>query len=337
MKHYIFTVLVIMLLVLPMGANAQNKDMMKGYENDLNNLFDQVFSTDNKENERYNANEELMVIMEEALLQRDSYKWKWNLRKGVSVLSSDDDKFRVITWAVVNESDEFECFGYMQVLNENADVYEICRLQDKTAEIFNPGEVALTDQNWYGCIYTDLITTKHDGRYFYTLLGWNGGDMTTQHRVIEPVYFKKNSTKPSFGQMMFRQGKDSNRNLRRIILKYGKDVNINLSYEDQYVVTMERIKVKEEGRMVNKEIDREQKEKMIVFDQVGPRVQGMEGMYHYYVPTGVESGFVFDRGRWVLKPNVHCKLKANKKLDVIEDNNLPSVYQKREPSYKLKQ
>ena len=280
MKHYIFTVLAIMLLVLPMGANAQNKDMMKGYENDLNNLFDQVFSTDNKENERYNANEELMVIMEEALLQRDSYKWKWNLRKGVSVLSSDDDKFRVITWAVVNESDEFECFGYMQVLNENADVYEICRLQDKTAEIFNPGEVALTDQNWYGCIYTDLITTKHDGRYFYTLLGWNGGDMTTQHRVIEPVYFKKNSTKPSFGQMMFRQGKDSNRNLRRIILKYGKDVNINLSYEDQYVVTMERIKVKEEGRMVNKEIDREQKEKMIVFDQVGPRVQGMEGMYH---------------------------------------------------------
>ena len=31
------------------------------------------------------------------------------------------------------------------------------------------------------------------------------------------------------------------------------------------------------------------------------------------------------------------KLKENKKLDVIEDNNLPSVYQKNEPTYKQKQ
>jgi hypothetical protein len=337
MRYFVATIFAIIGLALPFELEAQNKELMGGYEKDLNSLFEQVFSTENKENERYNANEEVMVIMEEALLQRDSYKWKWRLRKGVSVLTSDDDKFRVITWAVVNDNNEFECFGYMQVLNENADVYEVCRLQDKTADIFNPGEVALTDQNWFGCIYTDLITTKYDGRYYYTLLGWNGGNMTTQHRVIEPVYFKRNSTKPSFGQMMFRQGKDSNRNLRRIILKYAKDININLSYEEQYVVTMDRIKVKEEGRMVHKEIDREKKEMMIVFDQVGPRVPGMEGMYHYYVPTGVESGFMFDRGRWVLKPNVHCKLKENKKLDVIEDNNLPSVYQKNEPTYKQKQ
>ena len=166
MRYFVATIFAIIGLALPFELEAQNKELMRGYEKDLNSLFEQVFSTENKENERYNANEEVMVIMEEALLQRDSYKWKWKLRKGVSVLTSDDDKFRVITWAVVNDNNEFECFGYMQVLNENADVYEVCRLQDKTADIFNPGEVALTDQNWFGCIYTDLITTKYDGRYY---------------------------------------------------------------------------------------------------------------------------------------------------------------------------
>ena len=316
-------------------TNAQNKEMMAGFQTDMNNLFEQVFTAPT-DNERYNANEQLLVVMEEALLQPKSFDWKWELRKGVSVLTSDDDKFRIFTWAVVRDDGDMECFGYIQVLNENADVYEISVLNDMSDEIFNADETPLTETNWFGCIYTDLITTKYDGKYFYTLLGWNGGDAIMQYRVIEPVYFKRNSTRPSFGQMIFRNGKDANKNLRRIILRYGKDANINLKYDDQFVVTKERIKVKQDGRMVNQELEKETPQRMIVFDKVGPRVQGMEGLYQYYVPTGEECGYLFDKGRWVLKPNVHCKLDKNKKLDVIIDNDTPSNYQKAEPRYRVK-
>ena len=316
-------------------ADAQNKEMMSNFQNELNELFDLVFTAPT-DNERYNANEQLMVLMEEALLQPKSFNWEWKLPKMVSVLTSKDNKFRVFTWAVLRDDGEFECFGYMQVLNENADLYEISVLKDMSDEIFNPDETALTDNNWFGCIYTDLITTKHEGKYFYTLLGWNGGNAIMQYRVIEPVYFKKNSTHPSFGQMIFRNGKDGNRNLRRIILRYSKDVNVNLRYDDQFVITKERIKVKQDGRMVNQELERETPERMIVFDKVGPRVQGMEGLYQYYVPTGEECGYLFEKGRWVLMPNVHCKLEKNKKLDVIINNNDPSVYQKKDPGYIVK-
>jgi hypothetical protein len=307
--------LVLILILVCGGVKAQNKEMMSNYQNDINDLFIQVFSTENKDNERYNANEQVMNIMEEALLQPKSFKWDWKLNKAVSVLTSDDDKFRVFTWTVLNDWGEHECFGYMQVYNENADVYEICALRDKSEEIFNPEEVVLSDNAWYGMVYTHLITTKYEGKYFYTLIGWNGGNSIVQRKVIEPVSFKRNSTRPTFGSLMFRNGKNGNKNLRRIIFRYAKDVNINVQYDEQYIVSMERIKVKKDKRTVTQEIDRENKAQMIVFDQVGPRVPGMEGMYQYYVPTGQESGYSFEKGRWVLKQNVRCRLEENKKRD----------------------
>ena len=114
--------LVLILILVCGGLKAQNKEMMSNYQSDINDLFIQVFSTENKDNERYNANEQVMNIMEEALLQPKSFKWDWKLNKAVSVLTSDDDKFRVFTWTVLNDWGEHECFGYMQVYNENADV-----------------------------------------------------------------------------------------------------------------------------------------------------------------------------------------------------------------------
>ena len=92
-------------------ADAQNKEMMSNFQNELNELFDLVFTAPT-DNERYNANEQLMVLMEEALLQPKSFNWEWKLPKMVSVLTSKDNKFRVFTWAVLRDDGEFEWNGY---------------------------------------------------------------------------------------------------------------------------------------------------------------------------------------------------------------------------------
>ncbi len=323
-KKVVFAVL--LMIVFCTKIHAQHKETMLTYQNDLNELFNQVFKAPT-DNERYNANEQVLLLMEEALLQPKSFSWKWNFGKGVSVLKSDDDKFKIFTWAVVRDNGEYECFGYLQVLNENADVYEICALNDKSDDLFNPEEAILDEKNWYGAIYQELITTKYENRTYYTLLGWSGNNTIIQRKVIEPISFKMNSTRPTFGHSIFRNGKNVNKNYRRIIFKYAKDAMVNLQYDKQFLITTERKKIKKNGKMVTQMITNETQMPMIVFDKIGPRVDGMEKLYQYYVPTGQEDGYVFDKGRWVLKENIRCKLDKKKTLDEAKP------LEKKKPAY----
>ncbi len=73
--------------VLCMAAvAAQNKDAMGRYQQELTQLFDKAFNAAT-DNERYNANEQAMLLLEEALLEENSFKWKWTFDSNVSVLT----------------------------------------------------------------------------------------------------------------------------------------------------------------------------------------------------------------------------------------------------------
>lgn len=63
---------------------------------------------------------------------------------------------------------------------------------------------------------------------------------------------------------------------------------------------------------------KDEKLKMIIFDEVGPQVPGMEGLFQYYVPSGVELAYVFVDGKWVLREGAQGRVndkKLNKDFD----------------------
>lgn len=72
---------------------------------------------------------------------------------------------------------------------------------------------------------------------------------------------------------------------------------------------------------------RDEKLKMIIFDEVGPQVSGMEGLYQYYVPSGVELAYVFIDGKWVLREGAQGRVndkKLNKDFDKPIEKNAPA-------------
>lgn len=322
-RNFIMLAVSLALLFVGQNAFAQNKEKMRTYEAELNRLFDKTFNAAT-DNERYNANELVIQLLEEALEINKSFNWKWNFGDNVSVLTSSDDKFRVFTWAVLRDNGEYECFGMMQVLNPKTDEYDVYILNDKSEEIFNPEESTLSVGNWYGAIYQDIITVKSDNKTFYTLLGWTGGNTIIQRKVIEPVVFKSNSSLPTFGLNMFKHDK----NIRRVVLQYSKKATVNLRYDEQYYQVEEKKKVKKNGKMVTVMVPHEETDFMIVYDDVQPVIEGMAGLYQYYVPIGIENAFYFSNGKWILRENIHGRLHEKEKY--IKDF---APLKKKKPAY----
>ena len=313
-----------MMLATTCNLNAQNRDVMSAYQRNMQPLVEKVVSA-STDNERYNANELLVQLFQEALEVDESFHWKWEFGTSISVLTSSDRQFRIITWPVVRDNGEYECFGFVQSYNSKTERYDVYTLHDKSDEIISVNEVLLDPDNWLGCVYQDLVETKHEGKLYYTLIGWSGVNALTQRKVIEPICFRSNSSKPQFGQALFRREK----NLRRVVLEYSSRAMVNVRFDEQVVRTYENKKIKKKGRTINMQVPKEEKMKMILFDEIAPMLPGMEGLPQYNVPTGVEMAYVFNNGRWELRDNAQGRL-ADPKLNK-EFEPLP----KSEPAYKV--
>lgn len=301
------TALVLLLAMVPAVAAAQDKGRMALHQQRLAELL-VLTATAPTDNERYLASEQAVGELSAALEEDASERWKWQLPTVASVLTSPDAMLRIFTWAVVRDNGEYECFGAVQFYNEREEEYQYRLLNDKSEEIMNREESLLTPDNWLGAVYQEIIQTSHGDKTYYTLLGWNGVDNLTERKIIEPVILRGGV--PQFGAPLFRR----ERNLRRVVLEYRNDAMVNLGYEEQYVeeVQRQRVKVRGTNRYRTEEKRKQHKEKMIIFDEVGPQVPGMEGLFQYYVPSGLELAYAFIDGKWELRNGAQGRLKDKK-------------------------
>jgi len=295
-------------LVLMMGGvRAQDKASMQAHQSRLTALIEKV-ATSPTDNERYLASEEAVSVLASALDEDESERWQWQLPDYASVLTSPDGKLRIFTWAVVRDNGEFECFGAVQYYNDKEEAYEYQLLHDKSEDILNREESVLDADNWLGAVYQQIIQSQMGERTLYTLLGWNGVDNLTERKIIEPVIIRGGV--PQFGAPAFRR----ERNLRRVVLEYSNTAMVQLSYETQTVQQIERKRVKVRGSNRRRTVEKvkEHNEKMIIFDEIEPQVPGMEGLYQYYVPSGLELAYVFVDGKWTLQEGAQGRLKDKK-------------------------
>ena len=317
------TILTLAFIVLAFSVQAQDKARMQQYQSRLSVLIEKI-ATAPTDNERYLASEEAVGLLASALEEDGSERWQWQLPRYASVLTSPDGLLRLFTWAVVRDDGEFECFGAVQFYNDKEEEYQYQLLNDKSEEIMNREESVLSASNWFGAVYQDIIQTTHGGKTYYTLLGWNGVDNLTERKIIEPVILRGGV--PQFGAPLFRR----ERNLRRVVLEYRGDAAVQMAYDEQTVQQVTRERVKVNGRYRTVEKTKEYKEKVIIFDEVEPQVAGMEGLFQYYIPSGLEMGYAWVDGKWELRHGTQGRL-TDKKL-----NKTFAPLPKAAPSYEYK-
>jgi hypothetical protein len=280
------------------GGFAQRKSDFTIMEDSIVKLHRSIIS-EREPAIRYQKNQTLLYVLEETLGLNHSMSYPFDSIKTIAVVSSPEKKVRIFTWYLVDDKGVHEHYGFVQAYNETQKRYMVYPLIDKWQKIETPTAKVLACDNWFGALYTKLIEVKGSNGTYYTLLGWNGGTLFSQYKIIEVLTFNYQG-KPVFGSQVFRSYGKNNR-LTRIVFEYSKKGYMYLNYEKQAYTQRSAARNKKTKQYTTEKI----KANMIIFNRLIPMREGLQQMPQIMVgEASLNDAFIEQDGKWVFKQDV---------------------------------
>lgn len=236
--------------------------------------------------ERKNANYAFIKTLVSALKVPNSFLFKFDSVKTISIINSPDNRFRILTWHIANDDGSYRFYGTVQMnTGGNLVMYP---LNDYSPYIKNPEDTLTDNSKWYGAQYYSIIPVYASNNPYYILLGWKGNTIKTTKKVIEVLSFKNN--KPVFGSAVFN---GNGKSRRRVVFEYTRQVSMLLKYEEA--------------------------QHLIVFDHLSPPGKKQQGSPEFYGPDLTYSGYLFKEGRWNYVDNLDMRnLPDNHDADYLD-------------------
>ncbi|MBI4649605.1 MAG: hypothetical protein HY738_24145 [Bacteroidia bacterium] len=279
----------ILFITIPYNIYSQSIShaVFKEYEDSLKYLFNELFEFDGDryvkaDIEKIKYNNLILKTFKDALEIDGSFNYSFDSLNYSGKITSSDGLVHIFTWNVQYENKSFEYFGFIQYYAQKKDKYLLFSLDDKSHEIKDSENQALTAGKWYGALYYSIITKKFKNKTFYTLLGWDGNDALTTKKLIDILCFESDNT-PVFGLSIININAQ---NKKRLIFEYSKNVTMLLRYDD--------------------EIDK------IVFDHLAPMQPSFYGQYQYYGPDMTHDALEFKNGKWEFISDIILKNPKSK-------------------------
>lgn len=209
------------------------------------------------------------------VLTRNSKSYEYpfeKLSKQMSTLKSPDGVFRIFNWNLeLNKYGEHKYYCIVVKYDKKKDNYYIIDCIDKSKYARTPEYTQFTEKKWYGALYYEIIPVQKGSKTIYTLLGWDGNDISSNKKLIETMKFSGN-TKLKFGDPLFKF--DDGKIKRRVIFQYKKDTYMSIKYQ----------KIKK--------VDH------IIFDHLSPTSPELEGIKDWYVTDLSFDAFIWEKGKW---------------------------------------
>ena len=270
--------LIIVLFLISIKASycfAQSKMML--FEDTLA-IYGNILNNDTIQENRTKANYTFIKTLVSSLKEKNSFQYTYDsLQNIISIKKSDDNKFRIFSWFTQNDDGSYRFFGAIQMNNPNK--LELYPLIDQTQQIqisVSLPDSTLTPEKWFGAVYYQILPVLGIKEPYYILLGWKGKNLSTNHKVVETLYFKDG--KPQFGTAVLEKSAKSNDFAKRIVYTYTKEANMLLRY------------IKDE--------------KMIVFDHLVASSEETAGIFDLYAPDLSYDGYKFKSGKWLIQENL---------------------------------
>ena len=190
-------------------------------------------------------------------------------------LSSSDKKIKMLCWNLALENGSF---NYHCIIRHRPDkkTVVVTTLTDNDSDWDRITRKLLQPKNWYGALYYNILTNKHRGKTYYTLLGWDGKDAITNRKIVDVLNVQ--DKRISLGSSIFKADK---RPAHRLVYQYANDAVMSLNFN--------------------------QKEKMIVMDHLAPEDSRLTGQFQFYGPDLSYDGLQFKKGKWILITDIFSK------------------------------
>jgi hypothetical protein len=276
MKKILFTLL--MLLALPLLLLAQNTNessrikQLNTFQDSLANLG-KKFVNDQNDLERKNANYLFIKTLVSALKVPNSFLFKFDSVKSVSILNSPDNKFRIFSWPIMNNDGSYRFYGAIQMNNGGA--LKLYPLEDYSPIFKNPQDSVTDNNKWYGAQYYKIIPVYGTDPH-YVLLGWKGNTIKSTKKVIEVLSFKND--KVQLGSPIFTE---KGKNRKRIIFEYNRQASMLLKYVPD--------------------------QNLIVFDNLAPPDKKLKDKPETYGPDLTYNGYRLKNGKWEYVDNLDMR------------------------------
>lgn len=214
-----------------------------------------------------------------ALKTPNSFHYPFDSLKNISILSPEDNSFRIFTWMVpLVVSSTYRYYGAIQM---NSEELKLIGLKDKAG----PAEgKSLPPSDWFGAVYYNIKQVSHDSKDYYMLFGWVGNNKRSDMKVLEVLHFEEEE--PVFGAPIIevvRDGEEAKVKYR-FIMEFQDKTVVNMNYNEQ------------EGK--------------IIYDHLEPKDEKSRGSYFDYVPDGTYEGLQFVDGIWKFIPKVYHEVLA---------------------------
>ncbi|MCB9034720.1 MAG: hypothetical protein H6553_12840 [Chitinophagales bacterium] len=216
---------------------------------------------------RFIASYRMIRGLKAILSVSNSYQYQFDSMLPIKVLYAPDNKFRIITWNVISDEQSYRYFGAIQMNTDTLTLFPLIDYSDYTEQ---PENKTLDNNNWYGCMYYDIIPVKKKKKgpiQFYTLLGADGSDIKSNKKVIDVLWFDEGQ--PRFGYPILSI---DNKLQYRYVLEFAEEAWATLRFD----------------KIENK----------IIYDHVEPKDENMAGFFPQYLPDGTYEGFELIKGIW---------------------------------------
>ncbi len=234
-------------------------------------------------NDKLALNDSIRDIFTRILKDKNSFEYGFDTLKTVGKVMSPDEKFRLINWNITNPEGTYNYYCFIQYYDEDKDEIRLTELTDRSDSIQDPEQQVLSADRWYGALYYEIVPAKTKRRNHYLLLGWDGGDLFINRKVIDVLTFSSRGV-PRFGKSVFKFKKDRK---KRVIFEFSYMATMRLFYDD--------------------DID------MVVFEHMAPKNASLKGNKMAYGSDLTFDGLEFVDGKWILKENLDVK---NSKKDL---------------------
>ncbi len=248
------------------------------------------------ENERNAAADSFITALEEITKHPEAMNFTFEGVSNLSVLTSPDEKLRMLTFMVPQSGLVYKHYGFM--LYADDDEYKHLFLENRSSGSKSDLFTILTPGEWYGGLYYDIIEKEKDDQTIYFLLGYRQVNPNVQQKFIDAVTVTEGLVR--FGAKAFQVGKfndiENEQPPYRLAMSYSTKFGATLQWNEDY-----------DG---------------IVMDHVSPPDASQRGFYMVYGPDFSYDALVWKDEAWYLEENI---MFENDVQTAPPDPNVPAT------------
>lgn len=248
--------------------SSDNRMLLEEKEDTLKKLGNAMIS-DTSDGKRLDALHKFIPVMVRSLRLDGSFYYPFNSLDMISCLYAPDSSFRILTWQIYLGKGLNRYHGVIQMKGQKLKMFP---LYDASDTMSFHTQAVLDAGHWFGALYYKILKNYSQGKYYYTMLGYDAADYFSDRKIADVLHFEDGV--PFFGAPIFHyrysDGRQETKN--RIFVDYKFDATASLRFD-----TIQQI---------------------LIFDHTAPTDSNQVGITFSYVPDGTYEGFKFQNGFW---------------------------------------